>query len=157
MNYFQHERLTERGIAHDAIDAIFREASIALDEEGKCQQEWLDCAAGKFPLALSDWINDKLVERKIVLFADNVPSKFREFQRLGIPKKDHKWVTLSIASQSRALVTEDIDLIEPRQKSAPAKVKSRIKSTCKGTVSRCLRRDYGVNVVCCEHVPDLCG
>jgi hypothetical protein len=158
MNYFQIERVKGVSQAHAAIEAIFSISSIALDADGRCQQEWLDCAAGTFPLALSDWINDKLIEQKIQLYSLKNQPDYKTLMKLGIPKKDHKWVQLSVSSEAIALVTEDIDLIEPSKKSnSTAKQREEIKQNGRGSVAKSLRKDHGVTVLCCQHVPEICA
>ena len=56
---FQQERISKReGDAHAAISGIMAAHCVALDNERLCYQEWLDCAGGKFPFALADWVAD---------------------------------------------------------------------------------------------------
>lgn len=156
MNYFQMERVNGEGVIHGAINSIFEISCIALDEDGKCRQEWLDCARGTHPLALDDWINDKLVEQKIRLFRASRQNIFKDLTKLGIPSDDHKWVKLSIGCEASALVTEDVDLIDPTKKKASEKTKSELKENCNGPVAKALRKHYGVFVMCCHHVKSFC-
>lgn len=150
MNYFQIERKNdEYGTFQNAIDIITTNSSIALDDGEICMKEWLSCAEGAYPLALSDWINDMLVAQKIQLFEMSSDPKYNVLKNLGIPKKDHKWIKLAYGSNSEHIVTEDIDLFDPKKKNASQKVKKKIIINCKGPVARFLKKK-GIEVICCD-------
>lgn len=156
INKFQGERLADPGLAHEALASIFSCGHIALDEGGQCRQEWIECAAGTHPFALDDWINDRLVDQAIQLYPTTPDSMHKALTALGMPKKDHKWVRLAIATAAASLVTEDVDFIDPTKKKADEKTKSKLKATCKGPVSKALRKCFGVQVMCCQHVKPFC-
>ena len=153
INYFQKERISDSpDEASEAITEIFSQGAIALDPAGHCLNEWEECAAGEYPFALSDWVTDNIALGNIQYFEFCEHNLFRALIALGIPKKDHKWVRLAIGSDGKKIVTEDIDLIEPKSKKANAKTISDIKLSGKGTASKTLKKQFGVNVMCCCHV-----
>jgi hypothetical protein len=154
MNHFQDERINDiDGDAHKALDAIFAKSCVALDEQGLCLQEWLDCASGAAPLALQDWVSDMLVAQKIRLFVFSGGNLCKELTGIGLPKKDHKWVRLAVSSDSDAIVTEDVDLFDPSKKGQSAAITQAIKQSCKGPVSKFLKKKFGIHVMFCSHVP----
>jgi hypothetical protein len=154
MNCFQSER-TEgtHGQACAALGEITSKSFIALDSEGHCEAEWIQCAGGKPPIALKDWIADMLVAEKIRLYSMSVGSVYNELNKLGVPKKDHKWVRLARSVPSTAIVTEDIDLFDPAKKqNCTANAKVAIKAAKSGPVAKYLRKSYSIDVMCIQHV-----
>lgn len=156
MNAFQKERLlASEGPACAAINAMTNGHFIVLDEGGLCQQEWVDCAGGTFPLALNDWIADMLIVQKIRLGLLCEDSMHKELSVLGVPKKDHKWVRLAKGTQSDIIVTDDIDLFDPTKKSSSSKIIAAIKSNSSGPVAKHLRKRHGITVLTPPLVPSL--
>lgn len=150
---FQQERISQaQGVAHQAMDAILAGNCLALDEERLCLQEWLDCAGGKFPFALMDWVGDQMVTGKLRYFPLASNACRRDLQQHGLPQKDHKWVRLALGCAGRRLVSGDIDFFDPRLKNAPAAAKERARNERKGQLCKMLRKSYGVEVMCLEHV-----
>jgi hypothetical protein len=152
---FQTERITATpGQAHDGINAICAANCIALDTEKICLQEWIDCAGGKFPFALSDWIGDQIVTGKIRFFNLAPNTCRKDLTAAGLPTPDHKWVRLAIGAGAKHLVTEDIDFFDPSQKKASASTKAQLKASKSGPCAKHLRKTYGISVMCLAHVPD---
>lgn len=157
INLFQSERTQAiEEVAHAALAAILANGFIVLDESQHCESEWLSCAVGTYPLALADWIADKLREEKIQLIEFTCNSMYQELNRLGIPKKDHKWVRLARSANSPLIATDDIDLIHPEMKErCDSKRLKGIKLSGKGPVAKHLRKVYGISVKCPERVPEF--
>ncbi|GAA4772476.1 hypothetical protein [Novosphingobium ginsenosidimutans] len=146
IHQFQEERVNgSPGIGHTCIEAILSNACIALDEEGHCLQEWLQCAGGKFPFALGDWVADQAVHGKIKYYELSSNSIRKHLNSLGIPTSDHKWIRLAIGSKGFVIVTNDIDFFDPSKKNATAKVKDKIKASG-GPCSKMLSKCYGITV-----------
>lgn len=148
---FQEERIRdESGLAHACIEAITANDCIALDEGGLCLQEWIECAGGKFPFALTDWVADQAVIGKIryyPLVSNNVR---KHLLSLGLPNKDHKWVRLAIGSEGRIIVTNDVDFFDPTKKNASSASKQEVKAKGSGPCSKALLKEYGVTVRCVD-------
>lgn len=153
INAFQRERIEQNsGIAHTAIAAILSEHCIAIDDEKLCLQEWMDCAGGKFPFALSDWIADQVALGKIRLFKLSPPCCGKALKGQGLPKKDHKWVRLALGCGGKNLVSGDIDFFDPSKKAASGQIKDAIRQSRKGPLSKFLNKEYGIAVMCLQHV-----
>jgi len=147
MNSFQRERLHEDDtVASEAIAHATTDNYIVLDEGGQCQQEWLDCAGGSYPLHLQDWLADMMVTQQIRLARLCADSMHKELNNLGIPKKDHKWVRLAIGSSSNIILTDDIDLFDPTKKNSSSSNIANIKAKCAGPVSKYLKKRHGICV-----------
>lgn len=144
---FQEERINDNpSDGHAAVQRIFDEGCIALDDADACLQEWTDTAGGQVPFALTDWVNDQLAMGTI----KTVPvsgNYYRQLIALGLPKKDHKWVKLAISCGGKTIVTNDIDFFDPALKSASEakKVKAKEKG---GACSKALAKNFGVGVKC---------
>jgi hypothetical protein len=152
---FQTERIQQdEGAAHAAVHAILSEHCIALDEEKLCLQEWVDCAGGRFPFALTDWIADQAATGKIRFFALASNACKKALRQNGLPAKDHKWVRLALGSGGNRIVSGDVDFFDPAMKQASAALKSKLRRKRAGPFARFLRRTYGVEVMCIEHVPE---
>lgn len=152
INQFQKERASEPDDGVRAIELILEHSYIVLDEGGHCKQEWMDCAAGSFPLALADWLADQLAAGRvrIVEMIKNPP--FKALRQIGVPKKDHKWIQLAVTDNSKFIVTNDIDLIEPKAKNSSNQIKDRIRSQCRGSVQKFLDKRLGITVCLCCHI-----
>lgn len=148
MNTFQKERLLgQLGPCTNAINLAVAAGFIALDQDGQCQNEWVECAGGSHPIALADWIADMLAKEAIQLFPYNCDSMFRELSQLGLAKKDHKWVRLARSSESNNITTDDIDLFSPKDKGCSAKRAQAIKDRCSGSLAKYLKKKYDIVVI----------
>lgn len=147
IHQFQDERIKEApGDGHTCISAIIENDCIALDEGGLCLQEWIECAGGRFPFALTDWVADQAILGKIRYFPLSPNTIRKHLLSLGMPPKDHKWVRLAIGSEGRIIVTDDIDFFDPTRKNAPNASKAKIKNKGTGPCSKVLKKQYGVSV-----------
>lgn len=155
LNYFQKERLSQSPAkATEAIWHIFKRGHIALDEEEKCYQEWLDCACGPDEISLKDWVAEQLAENRIRLYkTKSDPALRKNLRELGLPAKDHKWIHLSRASGALALVSEDSDFYEPASKCWNAAKKEELKEKQSGCVCSFVKRNLGIVVMRLSHVP----
>lgn len=144
---FQEERISGvESVGHAMINRIFERHLIALDEGGLCLQEWLDCAGGAVPLALSDWVNDQLAVGLIRQYRLS-RSIHKELQNIGLPQKDHKWVRLAIGCEGRTIVTNDVDFFDPKLKNSNENLKNNARQNG-GACSKILKKKYDVEVVC---------
>lgn len=147
IHVFQQERIQGApGRGHARISAIIESDCIALDEEGLCYQEWLDCAGGSVPFALADWVADLAIYGQVRRYslADN---KCRtKLLSVGLPAPDHKWVRLAVGSGSKILITNDIDFFDPTKKRADEKTKRKIREAGTGPCAKLIYRNFGVTV-----------
>lgn len=153
---FQMERVTRvPGHGTAAIDSIVHSNCIALDNEKLCLQEWLNAAKGAYPFALEDWLVDMIAVGKIKYYSLSTNSCRKQLLQYGLPQDDHKWVRLALGSDGKALVTADVDFFEPTQKKAKASVKEKIIASGRGSCSKALLKNYGVEVVHVTTVPEF--
>lgn len=153
INAFQQERIKScPGEAHEAIEAITQQHCIALDEERQCLQEWIDCAGGKFPFALLDWIADQAASGRVRYYGLSDRGCCRLLKQHGLPTKDQKWVRLAIGCGGRRLVSGDIDFFDPSKKNASAETKAKLRSARRGPLRKLLKKEFDVEVMCLEHV-----
>lgn len=147
INAFQTERLCgDPGAVNEALAALLKVGHIAMDEGNLCKQEWVDCAAGTYPLAITDWFNDRLVDQSIQLYplAKSPPRK--ALLQIGLPRKDHKWVLLAASASALAIISEDIDFLDCTKKTAHPTVKLKIRRTCKGPTQKWILKQTGADV-----------
>lgn len=147
MKYFQEERVKKgEGRFCDVIDVALNNGIIAIDDKGLAQQEYFDCCRpAPVGLNLCDWISDQIIAQKIKMFAVNRSAEI-SLIGFGVPRKDHKWVAIALGAGAFAVVTEDIDLFDPKEKYANEARKAKIKAEG-GCVSRHLRRKYKLLVL----------
>ena len=153
---FQQERKSEaNGPARAALERIFNGDCIALDEDGLCLQEWLDCAESAVPFALGDWVADQMIHGRIRSFPLCTENLRKMLLNLGLPKKDHKWVRLAIGCGGNLIITNDIDFFDPKKKNASAQQKKKIKENG-GSCSKFLQKKLGVEVTCMVRFSEGC-
>jgi hypothetical protein len=146
IKYFQEERLSDSfGMFSRAIGRIVEENLIAVDVDGLALQEYHDCCRpSAVGMNLMDWISDQLVSGKIVTVQQDHSLK-KTLSQLGVPRKDLKWPAIALGASSDLILTEDIDLFDPKAKTFDAKKKEKIKRQG-GCVSTLLSRKHGIRV-----------
>lgn len=151
INYFQKERIGQCvGMYSEIIEHIKSTGPIIIDAEGHCKQEWVECAGGRHPYALEDWISDLLLERLIKLHDNsNIRALALELRSLGVPQEDQKWLNLAANSKSSYILSDDIDFFDPTQKKSSERQKNTAKRSRNAPVRRCMRRNYNVEINCC--------
>ena len=112
----------------------------------------MDCAAGTYPLALDDWVADRLIEQKIWLYENGNEPRAKALFSEGLPKKDHKWVVLAKTCEAKAIISQDIDFIDCKNKCANAKVKAKIRGRESGPTKKWIKKETGADVWLVESV-----
>jgi len=155
MKYFQEERVTGTlGVFTEVIDKACAGDGIAIDDEGKAQQEYFDCCRpSPVGLNLTDWITDQIIARKIKMVKMDKAAE-PKLKQLGVPRKDLKWPSIAKGAAAESLVTEDIDLFDPKAKNRSSSAKSKIKERG-GPVSKHLKKKYGICVyTACDYISE---
>lgn len=151
LKYFQEERVS--GLSEKYTDMIAKaqgKGCIAIDDEGRAQQEYNDCCKpSAVGLNLCDWIADQIVNKVIIMFKMDRSAE-AELRKLGVPNKDLKWPSIAKGSNADTILTEDIDLFDPKAKSFNAKSKTKIKEKG-GCVSNFLAKRHGISVTTTEN------
>lgn len=150
---YQKERIQScKGPAHVALDHIFDNGWIVVCE--KCLNKWLSSASGSGHLALSDWLNNRLVDRTIRLIPQVTNGDLAtSLRKLGLPKEDAKWFQVAENQKAYGIVSEDIDLFEPAAKKRKDAQKKREER--RGAVADFARKNLGIQVMTLGHVPQL--
>lgn len=147
IKYFQDERVA--GVESTftmMISKVQLKGAIAIDNQGQALQEYQDCCQpSALGLNLMDWIADQAMQGMISEHAMDVEIKKTLKKKQGLPQKDCKWPAIAISAQADVIITEDIDLFDPKSKNATKNAKDKIKRNG-GALSKHLRKEYGVNV-----------
>lgn len=150
---FQYERIHNiNGPATAALNHIFTSGWIVACP--KCIQKWASCAAGAGELALNDWIADKMSSREI-RHVDQITDAAlaKKLTQMGLPKEDIKWLQVARHNGAFGVVTEDIDLFDPRAKGA--KDAARKKQARTGPIAKFARKSLNVEVMTLDQVLNL--
>lgn len=148
MAYFQKERLDEHfGEYSRLIDEVCSKGHISLDVKGKIKQEYADtCSPGAVGLNLLDWLAD-MATKGIVREYEEASDLKQKCDKCGLPSKDYKWVGTAIGAEAKLIVSEDIDLFEPKAKTWKAARKEQIKANSEGSMAKLLKKN-GIAVRC---------
>ncbi len=148
MAYFQKERLdASSGLYCHLIDEVCNKGHISLDRKGKIIQEYAEtCSPGAVGLNLLDWLADMAAKGLVKEYAEASDLK-QECERCGLPSKDYKWVGTAMGAKAKLIVSEDIDLFEPKAKAWTAAKKKQIKANSKGSIAKLLKKN-GIAVRC---------
>jgi hypothetical protein len=151
-NVFKHfydEAIAEiEGKGAIFMTALLAWGHIAFDDDGKIQNEWRATACGAQDEFFKSWILARIGENKIQLYDNHCGTKEKkDMNSFGVPTKDRKYISLSIAAKAAALFSDDIDLYEPKAKKWPEKAKRKIKENRSGCVCRWLQKKFGV-IIC---------
>lgn len=150
---FQKERISgESAMATTAMGLISKKTPIVLDAEGHCLQEWMDCAAGTHPFALSAWVADQFTAGTIEYGSFCPDTLHKTLNGHGLEKKDHKWVRLCAGATAPYLITNDIDFFDPTKKKGDTKTRIKIMSDRTGPCAKFLRKKLGIEVMTFDHV-----
>jgi hypothetical protein len=151
MKYFQEERITgDTGKFTEMIARAIEKGCIAIDDQGHAQQEYNDCCKpSSVGLNLCDWIADQIVSRNVLMFKMDRSAE-KKLKELGVPRKDQKWPSIAKGADASAIVTEDIDLFDPKAKSYKASAKKEIRDNG-GPVSKFLYKKHGISVLTCNN------
>lgn len=156
MKFFQQERLEANCAVYTRmIKAAFEKGPVAVDDEGRAIYEYNDCCRpAAVGLNLGDWIADQIVIGAIVYVKMDHSLK-KDLSLLGLPAKDLKWPAIAKGAGADLIITEDIDLFDPKKKNASPKQRNRI-FRCGGPVSKFLRDRHRIRVSIAQHFLDAC-
>lgn len=159
-NCFKHyvdELLLEHpDIYTHVVSLVFGASCFHMDDGGLFVQEWKQTTGGAYNPFVEDLISNWLADGRIKLspFKHDANIK-KSLKKLGIPKIDARIVEFCYGAKVSTVVSEDIDLYEPSQKGCSAAKRSKIICGGSGTVSKNLKKNYGIKVTCCCHFDHL--
>lgn len=148
--FFEEKVSDKEGEFTAAVTAIMTKGVVAIDEEGQAEQEYYDCCRPpSVGLSLIDWVTLQLNNGAFRVFEMD-KSVRKELRKLGVPHKDHKWVFIAKGAGADLIVSEDIDLFDPKAKKWSEKKKAQLRKDSGGSVAIHLRKKHGIKVCCCE-------
>lgn len=138
-----------------AFAHIFSKVHIALDNEKLILSEWLGCCTESREYA-SEMLDRLLLEDKIRLypFVRN-PHVRKALIEEGIPKNDARLVEFSVEIKNEVVVSEDIDLYDPKRKGCTATQRSKLLSERRGSACAMIRKKFRIEIITCAHVVDF--
>lgn len=136
----------------EVVLAVLDKGNIAIDDEKMAWQEYFDCCQpSSVGLSLIDWISDQIVSGVIFMVKMDKSTK-KKLATFGLPSKDQKWVFIAVGSNSDAIITDDIDLFDPKAKSYKSEKKQKIKNSGSGVVAKYLKKHHKISVLCPDAV-----
>ena len=147
--YYQ-EYIEETGEIYNLIGKILNNFGIAITE--LLEKEWYNtCGSQLFNVWFTDNLRDGYIQ-----YVD--PSIDRQILKkihikFGLPKdgQDKELIKAANVTTYKYILTNDIDLFDPRKKTAPLKEKERIKKGRKGRLCQFLRKELKITVGLPEH------
>ena len=130
---------------------------IAVDDGGHAMHEYDECCRPKgATIGLRDW----LAERFRLGLVREVEMDRRPFRYLakeyGLPEEDVKWVAIAYSSDSQYILTEDIDLFDPKKKALSGAARLAFMKNGSGAVRKCVRKRHNIEVLCTSTFCEVC-
>jgi hypothetical protein len=117
--------------------------------------EWVSCASHKnSEYALDIWIADQMQNGKIkVLGVCENKNLITTLKNMGVPKRDQIYIRLACCVPAHSVVSNDIDLHDPTEKTASPERRALIMRSKRGAVCRHVKDTYAVNIIDWMEVP----
>lgn len=133
-----------------AVEQSIAKRGIVVDEAGKIQQEWFASCSKQF---IEEWFVEQIKAGKIRFVKPSIEPHHRKKLKseLGFPGNDLVYVSVCNVTETRYILTDDIDFFEPRLKSATHQSKQRAKDSRDGGVCRYLRKQMRITVGTAGH------
>jgi hypothetical protein len=135
------------GVSRRSLEHILENDVIIVDFLGHIRHEWMTTCCGEQDEFIRQWIINRIVEDRIqerTLKKDKaVRNSIRE---LGIPQRDHKYIYLAVFNHAFAIISEDIDFYDPREKNRGEARVARMKHRRDGCVCRYLRQAHKIEI-----------
>jgi len=141
-----------------AVEIAFERGVVGIDNEGHALHEYDETFRPKgASIGLRDWIYEEIRKSKIVEFdMDQSETKVLK-SKFGLPKKDIKWISIALGSSGDVILTEDIDLFDPKKKKEKGAAREKAMNWRNGELSKFLKKKHCIYVCRCVHIGGLCG
>ena len=146
----------ETGDIYGLIEKILKNCGIAITE--LLEHEWESTCGDQL---FNEWFTDNLNkglqrEGKHIQYVDpSIDSQILKkiHIKFGLPRggQDKELIKAANVTTYRYILTNDIDLFDPKKKTAPRKEKERIKKGRKGRLCQFLRKELEITVGLPEH------
>lgn len=140
-----------------AVDKAMQRGIIAIDDKGHAIHEYDEaCRPKAASIGLKDWVYERIREKKVLEFAMDRSEEKNLKNNFGLPKKDCKWVSIALGASGNVIVTEDIDLFDPKKKNLSGEHREKVMEWNIGALSKHLKKKKGIFVVRCNQTCALC-
>ncbi|MCE9508332.1 MAG: hypothetical protein K8R48_08510 [Alphaproteobacteria bacterium] len=146
--FYQEKILDSSTAISDAIGILLSRGYIVIDDKDWILTEW-NGRALRGDDTLMAWIDMGIQEKWIRLLPfKQKPHLRKKLQQLGMPNDDLKYVIFADHLKGKAIITDDIDFHEPKEKNnrKPGKIDS-IKASKKGSVCKYITKKLSINVL----------
>ena len=153
---YLEEYVEETGDLYGLIEKILKNCGIAITD--LVEHEWRSTCGGQF---FDEWFTDNMSkglqrDGKHIQYVDpyidrQILKKIHRDFGLPIRKYDKELIKAANVTTYRYILTYDIDLFDPKKKTAPRKEKERIKKGRKGRLCQFLRKELEITVGLPEH------
>ena len=145
------EYIREQGEVFETIETILGKIGIALTRT--IEWEWKSTCPG---LVLVEWLTDQIKKGRIVYVTEEkVPRNVMTtlIQKYGFPVKsrDRRYISCAYGTDTKYILSEDIDFFDPKAKCASEKMKRRVKTLRGGALCKYLKKELGITVGCLCH------
>ncbi|MBI1956741.1 MAG: hypothetical protein HYS38_10135 [Acidobacteria bacterium] len=145
-------RANTRGPAKLLVDGIADSLGFAVDEGRKIEQQWLTTCQGLF---LQEWFISQLYHGHIRAVRPTIQEQHKKklHLKLGFPPSGYDRVYIGVANvtQTRYIVSGDMDFYDPKLKQANENAKSRARDARCGAVCQYLKNKMKIAVGTITH------
>lgn len=153
ISYYGREYIEETGDLCDLIEKILKNCGIAISDS--MEREWRNtCGSQLFDVWFTDNLRDGHIQYITPYLDKQILKKIHN--DFGLPKRggDKDLIKAANVTTYKYILTNDIDLFDPKKKSVERKEKERIKKQRKGALCIFLRKELDIIVGLPEH---CCG
>ena len=145
---------SHENIGFGILSVIFENDFVAIDMRELILSEWRNCCCGDEDEFFSQWVADRMIEDKIrkVGYSVNRICKKNLINNYGVPAKDLTYLLFAIGIAAHMIVSEDIDLYDPRAKQWDGKKKAEVIRSGSGGVFRYMKKKHAVTICCIKQV-----
>ena len=151
--------LEQPGRATSIYNRVTSNGHFVLDVKGQIRHEWEEVSSAAFREAMSGWVDLEILSARIRLDNCTGFQVVRDaLMRLGMPLKDAKIAGMAAASNCDYIITDDLDFYEPKKKTQlSGQARLDFMRLGSGSIAKCLRKKFGVNVICSDRfLDDFC-
>ena len=156
ISYYFREYIVETGDLYNLIEKILKNCGIAITDS--VEREWRNTCGSQL---FNEWFTDNMSKglqrdgKHIQYVAPSIDQQTLKKIHIdfGLPREGHDKDLIKAANVTtyKYILTNDIDLFDPKKKRAERKEKERIKKQRKGTLCTFLRKKLKITVGLPEH------
>jgi hypothetical protein len=140
------------------LDSIMQDDHILIDDRGKIQKEWCDCSCGAKDEYFREWISQRMIEDKIRAAPARRNGALRSaLNKFGMPNDDRVYCYLAESNNAYGIVSNDIDLYNPKAKLWDIEKRTKLMLNGKACVVVYMRRTHKVEIFPLEQIDEHCS